>query len=215
MNHPQPIENVFVLCAGRTASTTFARACEHLSNFSAGHETQSRTIGEQRLSYPSNHIEADNRLAWFLGRMEQRYGDAAYVYLRRDPEAVARSYLQRWDLTVSIVRAFGQAVLMRRDNSSSQRMQVCRDYVRTVDENICNFLQRREHVMYMDLENIQEDFPKFLQWIGAQGDTQEAIAEWSRRHNENKRRSAGATAAAIAAKLGRIATGFPSWLRSV
>ncbi|MFM8634352.1 MAG: hypothetical protein ACKOEX_06015, partial [Planctomycetia bacterium] len=68
--------HVFVLCTGRCGSVTFAKACGHFRNYSTGHETN-RAPGPARLAYPDGHIEIDNRLAWFLGGLEERYGDDA------------------------------------------------------------------------------------------------------------------------------------------
>ena len=64
--------NVFVLTTGRSGSLTFAEACRHITNFSCGHETRVGLIGAERLAYPDQHIEVDNRLAWFTGRLERR-----------------------------------------------------------------------------------------------------------------------------------------------
>lgn len=77
--------NVFVLSTGRCGSTTFVKACEHITNFSAAHESRTGLLGAARLDYAGNHIEADNRLSWLLGRLDRTYGNAAfYVHLRRD-----------------------------------------------------------------------------------------------------------------------------------
>ena len=82
--------NVFVLCTGRCGSTTLVEACGHLSNWTSGHETRTHLLGPARLAYPDGHIEADNRLSWLLGRLDEAFGDrAAYVHLTRDPEAVS------------------------------------------------------------------------------------------------------------------------------
>ncbi len=62
--------NVFVLGTGRCGTTTFMKACRHVTNCTSGHETRVNHVGPERLSYPSNHIEADNRLSWFLGRLD-------------------------------------------------------------------------------------------------------------------------------------------------
>ena len=66
--------NVFILNSGRCGSTTWIRACTHIDNFSAGHETRSHLSGDARLDYPDRHIEADNRLSWLLGRLDRQYG---------------------------------------------------------------------------------------------------------------------------------------------
>ena len=83
--------NVFVLTTGRSGSVTFAEACRHITNYTAGHETRVGLVGDDRLAYPGDHIEVDDRLAWLLGRLEDAYGDAAfYVHLRRDEQRYGR-----------------------------------------------------------------------------------------------------------------------------
>jgi hypothetical protein len=37
--------------------------------------------------------------------------------------------------------------------------------------------------MNFQLENAQDDFRMFWQWIGAEGDLDRALAEWELRHN--------------------------------
>ena len=74
--------NVFVLCTGRCGSTTFVQACQHIENYTASHESKISLLGDQRLEYSQNHIEVDNRLSWFLGSLDKKYGDNAfYVHL--------------------------------------------------------------------------------------------------------------------------------------
>ena len=99
--------HVFVLCTGRCGSVSFAKACGHFSNYTAGHESN-RYPGSVRLVYPEAHIEVDNRLAWLLGGLDERYGDDAfYVHLVRNEEQVAASYDRRWHHQTSLMRAFG------------------------------------------------------------------------------------------------------------
>ena len=177
--------NVFILCTGRCGSTNFIRACEHLSNFTAGHETQASVVGSQRLCYPNSHIEADNRLSWLLGRLDNQYGDGAYyVHLRRDPEEVARSVNMRWSSTRSIIKAYGDGILMGPHDEGS--LDLCRDYVATVTANIDHFLRDKSHTMTVRIEEIQDNFPRFLDWIGAEGDHDAAMAEWQSRHNASR-----------------------------
>lgn len=210
------MRNVFVLCAGRTASTAFAAACSHFTNYTAGHETRATVVGASRLDYPQGHIEIDNRLAWFLGGLDERYGDDAYyVYLTRDLDAVARSYLNRWHLTVSIVRAFAQGILMKRDISASERLDICRHYAEAVDQNIRCFLKDKPNVKFIRLESIQDEFEQFMAWIDAQGDTKKALEEWQVRHNLNKKPGIKRIAIAALRKVQRAMISFPGWLRSV
>ena len=178
--------NVFVLCTGRCGSTTFDEACRHITNFTSGHETRSTLFGPERLDYPDNHIEADNRLTWLLGRLDETYGERAYyVHLLRDPEAVARSFDQRWHRPASIVSAYRNSIHM---NPAADGLEAAREYVRTVTANITSFLKDKPHRMTVRLETIGEDFPRFWEWIGAEGDLAAAMAEWETQHNPTPER---------------------------
>ena len=189
------INNVFVLSTGRCGSLTFARACEHFTNYTSGHETLAvGVIGAARFDYPERHIESDKRLTWFLGQLAARFDDETtfYVHLQRDPEAVARSYLRRWNSThrSGIARVYGRELLMcarpesfrSREWPEDQRLEVCRSYVETANSTIRLFLQGRTWMPVM-LENVGEDFPRFIDRIGAEGNLEAAIAEWAVKHN--------------------------------
>lgn len=179
------LSNVFVLGTGRCGSLTFIRACEHLSNFTAGHETRAGVIGTERFNYPDNHIEADNRLAWFLGGLADSFSDdqTLYVHLRRDRDATAASFLKRWDSSYrsSIIRAFRHGIVMR-DSDWDDPRAVCEAYVDTVTQNIDAFLRGRNATTIW-LESAAERFTSFLERIGAIGDVGAAIGEWETPHN--------------------------------
>ncbi|SDE01819.1 hypothetical protein [Limimaricola pyoseonensis] len=177
-------DRVLVLCTGRCGSTTLARACGHLSNWSAAHESRTHLTGPDRLAYPPRHIECDNRLSWFLGRLARDWGDrAAYVHLTRDPEAVAQSFARR--ANQGILRAYRQDILAGAARRAPNRplIDTCRDYVDTVTANIEGFLATRAHVMQMRLETLETDFDRLIDWIGAEGDLTAARAELMTRHN--------------------------------
>ncbi len=182
---------VFVLSTGRCGSTTFARACQHLSNYTSAHESNaSAKLFDQRFDYPDRHIETDNRLSWFLGELGARFDDTdpLYVHLTRDPEAVAASFRMRWDSTWTggIIGAFAHGLLMTSEEwPEHERMDVCRFYVRTVNSNITEFLRSRRSI-HISLENIESDFESFLERICAEGDLEAATREWSTRHNASR-----------------------------
>jgi hypothetical protein len=174
--------NVFVLCTGRCGSATFIQACRHIRNYSSAHESRTHLLGEQRFAYPQRHIEADNRLSWLLGRLQRHYGDKArYVHLRRDVEQVAASHVRRYHM--GIIRAYrGDGVLLHLPDEA-EPMAVARDYCDTVNSNISQFLRDKSHTLDFQLENAEEDFPRFWRWIGAQGDLSSALAEFATRYN--------------------------------
>ncbi|MGC1249126.1 MAG: hypothetical protein WA865_23155, partial [Spirulinaceae cyanobacterium] len=136
--------NIFVLNTGRCGSTTFIEACKHISNFSSAHESRSKLLGEDRLNYPNNHIEADNRLSWVLGRLDKVYGnDAVYIHLKRDDNATARSFVKRF--SKGIIKSYKDGVLMgsldQDAPSNDAPMSVALDYCDTVNSNIELFLK--------------------------------------------------------------------------
>jgi hypothetical protein len=183
-------KNVFVLSPGRAGSMTFAHACETLENYTSGHETLIRRVGEARLAYPENHIEADNRLTWHLGQMAQKYDgqDVLYVHLRRDPEKIAQSYYKRWKeikFSAAIIPAFANGIIMREKPwPEEKRLEVCRYYVDTVIANIDEFIKTRPH-MTVELEDGGATFNQFLDRIGAQGDLEATRRAWSDVQNDH------------------------------
>ena len=174
--------NVFVLCTGRCGSTTFTRAASHISNYTSDHEARVQRLGDERLSYPPNHIEVDNRLGWMLGRLEQSFGPHAfYVHLRRDPEAVARSFDQRWGLRFGIISAYRNGILS--GEPGAKPYDICVDLVQTIDSNISTFMADKPHRMDFDLESSERDWVTFWNAIEAEGDLEASLAEWRVTHN--------------------------------
>ncbi|MFC5577122.1 hypothetical protein ACFPOA_03715 [Lysobacter niabensis] len=173
--------NVFVLCTGRCGSVTFARAARHIRNYRVGHETRMKQPGPQRVDYPADHIEIDNRLSWFLGRLDAAYGNnAIYVHLRRDPEAVASSFNRRWHLGGSIMRAYADQVYAA---PVRDPLAFCRDYVDTVTANINLFLRDKSHKMDFWMEHSATDWPAFWSLINAEGKLEDGLSEWAVAHN--------------------------------
>jgi hypothetical protein len=179
--------NVFVLSTGRCGSTTFERACRHIINYTCAHESRIGTIGEGRLDYPPDHIESDNRLSWFLGRLEQRYPrDVFYVHLQRDREAVARSYAKRLEPGL-IIYAYAHGIhLGLPDDIEPNALAIARDYVETVTANIECFLADKPNRMAFQIENAKAEFPQFWESIGARGNLAAALAEFDVAYNASE-----------------------------
>ena len=169
--------NIFVLNTGRCGSTTFVKACQHITNYTSAHESRSGLLGEDRFNYPEDHIEADNRLSWVLGRLDSIYGDRAfYVHLKRDDSDTARSFVRRY--SGGIIKAYRTDILMGLPDASSP-MSVALDYCDTVKSNIDLFLKGKSRKMEIRLEDADRHFVQFWQEIGAEGDFHAAMAEFS------------------------------------
>lgn len=182
--------NVFVLNPGRCGSLTFFKACQHITNFSCGHETKTSHHGQERFVFPENHIEIDNRLSWFLGSLARNYDDrdVFYVKLVRDSEKIAKSWLKRWNtinFSLTMIKHFAHGVIMRSDAyTEDQMLDVCHYYVQTVYDNIDEFIKTRRH-MTVFLEDGGHTFSKFLTEINASGDLDFARKTWGIVHNQS------------------------------
>ncbi|HEY9052972.1 MAG TPA: hypothetical protein VIQ03_15580 [Gammaproteobacteria bacterium] len=173
--------NIFILNAGRCGSTTFIKACQHIQNFTALHESRSVFTGTQRLEYPDNHIEADNRLSWFLGRLDQKYGNNAfYVHLTRNHESMTESFARRKDY--GIMKAYKEGILQGGTELQTAH-DLALDYIETVEANIMLFLKDKTNKMTFRLESAKDDLAVFWNAIGAEGNLVSALAEWDVHYN--------------------------------
>lgn len=173
--------NIFVLNTGRCGSTTFIKACQHITNYTCAHESLLTETGEDRLNYADNHIEADNRLSWFLGRLDEKYGDnACYVHLSRNSHDTADSFSRRIDF--GILKAYEQGILLHKTHRMAAR-EIANDYIATVESNIRLFLKDKTRTMNVSLDNIKPDFIKFWEKINAQGNQDAALKELDINYN--------------------------------
>lgn len=173
--------NIFILNTGRCGSMTLIEACKHITNYTSAHESLCTNIGELRLYYPENHIEADNRLCWLLGRLDQAYGnDAFYVHLQRDKYATAESFTHRDG--IGIMQAYREGILMDYENKFSAH-DIASDYIDTAEANIRLFLKYKTNTMNLRLESARDDFIQLWNNIQAEGDLQAALSEWDTQYN--------------------------------
>jgi len=173
--------NVFILNTGRCGSSTFIKACEHITNYSAAHESRSTLVGTQKLLYPTQHIEADNRLSWVLGRLEQQYGNQAiYIHLSRNKQQTIESFSKR--AGYGIMKAYKEGLLLGGEADQSNK-QIAEDYIDTVESNIEFFLKDKTNKMNFSLDNAKQDFEVFWKFISAEGNMQAALGEWDISYN--------------------------------
>ena len=180
---------VIVLCSGRTGSFTLYRACQHITNFTVGHESQVNLLGAKRFHFPNQHIEIDNRLVWQLGSLEQYVGDKAfYVHLTREITAVKQSFINRLYQPKSIFYGYCEAIKKSTPENlgSDEIAHLADDFLDSIDANIRYFLKDKPHQMEFRVENHKEDFARFWEFIYAEGQYKKGLAEWSKKHNSSK-----------------------------
>ena len=181
MGKSDKLMNIFILSTGRCGSTSFIKASQHIDNYSAAHESRSTCIGQDRLDYPSNHIEADNRLSWFLGKIDKKYGDQAfYVHLTRDTSQTVASFSKRENF--GIMQAYKEGILLGGDKAQTTN-EIALDYIETVESNKVTFQKHKSNKMKFNFESAKEDFQQFWERIGAEGDFEKALLEWDVMHN--------------------------------
>ncbi len=180
--------NVFVLNVGRSGSKTFAKACTHITNYSSGHETRSWEIGEERLEFPSNHIEVDNKLTWMLGSLDKKYGkEAYYVYLIRDRKDVIKSWDRLWNHSFSNIRFFAEGVLSNVPDliSQKEKCEIGEFHYDVANQNIELFLKDKPNTITIRFEDIENGFSQFWSVIAAEGNLEQALAEFKVKHNSD------------------------------
>jgi hypothetical protein len=180
---------VFVLGTGRNGTKTFARACEHLTNYSVSHNTIREGAGfdhkMRALESKDNHIEVDDRFSWLLPVLERLHGaDAYYVHLWRDTAKVVRSYTKprRLHLQGSLLNTFYHGILgtpvEKRKVSVADAEKAGALCVEVINKNIEHFLAGKPHQIFIDIDHPAEKFRRFLEEIGAEGDVDAAVAEF-------------------------------------
>jgi len=182
-------DNVFVLNTGRCGSLTFHHACKHIENYSSAHETVNDTkhahAAPYTLPWPRHHIEIDNRLAWFLGVLERDFGSRPYyVHLTRERDATARSLAKRR----GIFQSFATTMMHRPfhafdDMSDDDKLEIAGFFFDVVTANIEMFLDDKPDKIRIPIEGPEAGFREFWAGIGATGDMDAALAEFSRRYH--------------------------------
>lgn len=183
---------VFILSTGRCGSKSFIEGCRHIENYSSGHESLTKIFGAGRFDYKDNHIEADNRLSWELGKLNEIFNDdALYVHLIRDRDKVAKSTMKRYHQPGSIIDSYCEGIKKTPPETldEQQRLTACYSYIDTVNSNIEHFMAGKPNIMTISLENIDVDFREFWIKIGAEGNLDNALKEFSIKHNPSTKRS--------------------------
>ena len=176
--------NVFVLSTGRCGSTTLYNFCRHITNFSSGHESRDNL----NFSFKDNHIEIDNRLSWFLGRLDDIYGNnAIYVHLLRNEKEVAASYARRFYYKRGMSIGYKYHLLRTKARKDISDLEICIDYSRTVNSNILSFLKDKSKVCVIHTENFKEDVSKFWNFIRAEGNLDVALKELAVKYNPSNK----------------------------
>jgi len=173
---------VFVTGTGRCGSVSFAHACTFISNYSVAHESPCGL-----LHYPDNHIEVNPQLRYVIKPLAEQFPDAKWVHLVRDRDACADSLAAlnggKW------MQHFNDLcpTVMPNSNPTLRAKRVYEHLATCIDVMIERFV-KPENRRRIDLDHIGDQWPQFLQWIGAEGDLQASINSWSTPRNTREDR---------------------------
>jgi len=198
---------VFIVGTGRCGSVTFAKACEHLTNFTVEHERVFRQ--RDKLDWPDDHIAVEPSLWPLVPLLRQRYPTMLLVHLMRmDRAAFIESYRTldspafigakdyripeserppekaNWEGAPPVIDVW-TACHVGRPIDEDERRRFIGLYYDTVNA------ARREcrPSVTVRLEHAKEDWPEFLDRIHAEGNLAASLAEWYTKHNSRDQRT--------------------------
>jgi len=172
---------VFIIGTGRCGTTTIWKAAQHITNYTAGHETKPGVIGRYK-GYPDNHIESDGHLIWTVPRLVAKYPDAKFAVLRRDRKDLIDSLARRYYMQ-GILRLFHAD---KRHKEKQAREEAAAWLVDCMYAYAERFLaaQFKCDFRIFNLEKMKTgDWVRFWDWIGAEGDFDKSLKEWDIKHN--------------------------------
>jgi len=176
---------VFVIGTGRCGTTTFARACSHIKNFTSAHESTGGMRNRDRLRFADNHIEINPHLSWMLPVVAKLNGidGAIWVHLQRKRAEVVASWVKRGP---KIGPGLWIPLAMRVDAKKltpEQYREACEICYDSMVGTIESFLVKAKFTMHIWLDEIEQRWPMFWRRIEARGNYDASFAELQQRHN--------------------------------
>lgn len=165
--------NIFVVGTGRCGSTTFAAACKHAVNMTAGHETAAGRIYD--FIYPPNHIEVDPPLTFWINKLRSYYPGCKFVHLIRevDREGCIHSLAVN---DPDICQWFGRMIYHFPECQPSEGAEAIYE--------IMNSIVQGEDVLRIRLVDVKERWWQVWEWMGCKGDFYRSLKEWDVKYNE-------------------------------
>ena len=166
---------VFVFSTGRCGSTTLAKACRHITNYSSGHETNA---GKVSIDYPDNHIEIDPHLTFNLPMIRTLYPNAIFVHQIREEDGCVASLAKRGSMkNLWIPHAY------QKRNATQEDIKRSAFYFYHFFNGIITKYTNKQ----IRMESFTEDFKMFWKLIGAEGSLEKALAELKIAYNKGKK----------------------------
>jgi len=165
---------VFVTGTGRCGTTTFYRACRHITNYTCSDEEPFRD-----LEFPDNHIAEDPMLFPVLPLIRQKYPACFIVHLIRERQACAKS--------LANLRAFGGGYIVEWHRAIWATMFPLTDRIAQAErfyDYVTSYIELIKPDVVFHLEEAKMAWADFWARIGAEGDLDASLLEWEKRYNQ-------------------------------
>jgi len=166
---------VFVTGTGRCGSVTCAKACGHISNYTAAHETHWGRCQVPEVVHPDRHIEVAPQLVLWIPWLRKLYPDSHWVHLiRGDQLGCCESLATRCRASMECfsIQWFG----LRGDPDAAASC-----FYDAIND-LCAALMPTDRTEIL-LEDPEPGWRQFWQAIGAEGNLEAALATWRTKHN--------------------------------
>jgi len=174
---------IFVIGTGRCGSYTFKKACNHITNYTNGHESHTGWDHQTKnlFDFPDNHIEIDCRFSYFIPLLREKYPDALFVHLQRERSACVKSLAKRESTMLYGMFHLGGNIHNWRRN----KKLLAGIYYDETNELIRYCLYDYKDYIKITLSSIDITFKLFWDRIGAEGDQTAALKELKIKHNKS------------------------------
>lgn len=179
------MKNIFIISPGRTATYAMSKAFSNVSDYTCAHESRVGFFNDQRINYPDNHIELDNRLSFYLPQLTRKYSkkNSLLVIVNRDRNSIAKSYNKRWR-KINIMKAFSQGIHM--NDLQSNNIDVCLAYVNYIYETIDYFKPQWDNVLEIEFSDLNFGIEQILKKINKINDLENVLEEMKNKSNLNE-----------------------------
>ena len=175
---------VFFISPGRTATTTLAKSFGQIKSLTSGHESNVKNRLGDRVIYPDNHVEADNRLLFFMPQLTERYGETELlVIIERNRAEIANSYRKRW-WKFNLPKIFAQGILMRDVKENDDKL--VDDMVDWAYEQIHYFSKDWKNVITIKFDEIPKNLDQIFDFLKLSQNECLQVKEFFEQKIENK-----------------------------
>lgn len=174
---------VFVTGTGRCGTVCFKVACQHITNYTVGHETWNGLM-----EYPDNHIEINPQFRHCLYHLISKYPNSLFIHLIRNKADTVRSLVAlSGGAVVEAYRLLYPSIIENTTlEAAAERFWEAENEL--IQLQLLYSIQPPPAFLTMHLETIKDQWAEFWDMISATGDYSASLAEWDTPKNTTQER---------------------------